>query len=1810
MNSTYAGWPSSAAMFRPGRILQLSSNSTAAAVIDITGSQPVVTGTQAMASRRQWVSATVLADGRVLATGGSAVDNQLTGVNTTAAVWNPANGQWTIGPSGSRARLYHSGALLLPDASVLVVGGGAPGPLNNLHGEIYYPSYLYNAAGNFAARTSITFAPDTIYSGQSFSLGVDNPNVSRVTMVKTGSVTHSVNMDQRFVEMAFTNSSGTLFIQPPANANDLPPGYYLLFVFDSQGVPSRAKIVRMSLDAEDETPPTQPTGLTATALDSSSIDLDWNASTDNVAVVGYHIYRDGVQIASTASTSHTDAGLAASTTYNYTVVAYDAASNQSTPSAPAAATTGSSGGSTNHGSQDIGVVGIPGSTAHSGVVYTISGSGADIYGSADGMQYAWWLLSGDITITARIATQQKTHVWAKAGVMLREDLAPGSRNAAVLATPSRGIWFQYRAATNGSTATPVGDATKAAPYWLRLVRVGDTVTGYISPDGVTWTQLGQITLNGLPSAVYVGLPVSSHNNTQLSTATFDNVSVVTSGSGSNSPPSVTSPGDQGGTVGTPVNLAIQASDADGDTLTYAATGLPPGLSIAAATGVISGTPTAPGINSVVVSVSDDDTTTTASFTWTIQDADPLALDPMPSQPPQLVGAQVTYTATSHNGINPQYRWYFDDGSETGWSASPSVTHAFSQPSIYWVAVTVKDDRGQEVTQTFTQLIHLPLTVDAPVSSGSIRNAGNRLWVVNEDNDSVTAFDVVPDADNGNVATTRLAEIAVGRAPRALSIASNGEVWVTNLLGASISVIDPSGLSVARTISLPAGSRPYGVVHAPDGSAAYVVLEALGRVLKLDPASGGQIAAANVGGNLRHLSMTADGARLLVSRFVTPPLPGEATATVVTNPGGQEQGGEVIAIDPATMGVTGTIVLRHSNDADFENSGSGVPNYVGAAVISPDGSSAWVPSKKDNIKRGTLRSGANLNHQNTVRAISSRIDMGSLSETPTARVDHDNASMASAAAFGRYGVFLFVALETSREVAVVDAHNFAEFFRINVGRAPHGLDVSADGKRLFVHNFMDRTVDVFNLRPLVETGQWSAPLLATLQNVATEALSPTVLQGKQFFYDARDTRLAREGYMSCASCHNDGGQDGRVWDLTGLGEGVRNTISLAGRAGTQGVQGRLHWTANFDEMQDFEGQIRALAGGTGLMSDEDFAAGTRSQPLGDPKAGVSADLDALAAYVGSLGEFGASPYRDVDGSLTTAGAAGKAVFNSQGCVSCHGGVGFSDSGTGQLHDIGTIQQPTTGNRLGSPVTGLDSPSLRGLWATAPYLHDGSAATLQDAVLAHDGISIDPGDLDALAAYLLQIDDSEPAPSGGDETPPSQPTGLTANATSSSSIDLAWDAATDNVGVLGYRVFRDGVEIATTAGTAYTDTGLTVATSYSYAVAAYDAAGNQSVPSDPASATTPDTTAPTPPSGLDATATGADSIDLNWSESTDDVGVTGYRVFRDGVEIGTTAATTYADSGLDAGTTYSYTVAAYDAAGNESAQSDSASATTLDTEAPTRPTGLAATATDWDAVSLSWDAATDDVGVTGYRVFRDGVEVGTATGTTYADSGLTAETTYSYTVSAYDAAGNESAQSDAANATTPEGDPSSGPFVNQDIGSVGIAGNSSRNGDVFAIQGSGADIYGNADAFQFAWWALDDNATITVRIVSQVKTHNWAKAGLMVREGLTAGSRYAAVLATPTRGIVFQHRAAQNGVSFTTVGDLSQKAPYWLRLVRQGDTIAGFNSPDGVTWAFLGQFTLGGLPGSVHVGLAVSSHNNGALSTAVFDNLSIALAPPGP
>jgi chitodextrinase len=190
---------------------------------------------------------------------------------------------------------------------------------------------------------------------------------------------------------------------------------------------------------------------------------------------------------------------------------------------------------------------------------------------------------------------------------------------------------------------------------------------------------------------------------------------------------------------------------------------------------------------------------------------------------------------------------------------------------------------------------------------------------------------------------------------------------------------------------------------------------------------------------------------------------------------------------------------------------------------------------------------------------------------------------------------------------------------------------------------------------------------------------------------------------------------------------------------------------------------------------------------------------------------------------------------------------------------------------------------------------------------------------------------------DTQAPTVPTGLTATAASATQANLAWSASSDDRGVAGYRVSRNGTQIATTTGTTYQDPSLSPQTSYTYTVVAFDAANNQSAASQPATATTPavDTVVPSVPTNL-AVTSGPGQVNVSWSSSTDDSGtVAGYRVYRNGTSIATTTTTSATDTGLAASTTYSYTVAAFDASGNASAQSSPVSATT-----PATPSGLVA------------------------------------------------------------------------------------------------------------------------------------------------------------------------------------------------------------------------------------------------------------------------------
>jgi hypothetical protein len=231
------------AMFEPGRILALRDDRRAV-VVDINGPEPVVKETAPPSADRQWGNATVLADGQVWVNGGSVTPNALGDEHYHSEMWNPATGQWTRTASAVQPRLYHSASMLLADGSVLTGGGGAPGPMIQLNAEVYFPPYLFlhDGSGRFAPRPVLVSAPAQARAGTELRLSVGREvKATRLTLVRSGSVTHSFNHEQRFFALDFSQQGTELRARLPADVNQFPPGYYLVFVFDDQGVPSMGR---------------------------------------------------------------------------------------------------------------------------------------------------------------------------------------------------------------------------------------------------------------------------------------------------------------------------------------------------------------------------------------------------------------------------------------------------------------------------------------------------------------------------------------------------------------------------------------------------------------------------------------------------------------------------------------------------------------------------------------------------------------------------------------------------------------------------------------------------------------------------------------------------------------------------------------------------------------------------------------------------------------------------------------------------------------------------------------------------------------------------------------------------------------------------------------------------------------------------------------------------------------------------------------------------------------------------------------------------------------------------------------------------------------------------------------------------------------------------------------------------------------------------------------------------------------------------------------------------------------------------------
>src|SRR3954452_13725610 len=261
----------SRALYDVGKLLVAGggASSNDARVIDINGATPQVTQTASMAYGRRQHNVTTLADGTVLATGGNSSGASLVDLANgvyPAEQWDPATGQWKTLASMQVTRQYHSTALLLPDGRVLSAGGGICGECDTVgylakNAEVFTPPYLFkqDGSGDPAVRPAIDSAPGTVAYATPFDVATpDAASIRKLALVRLGAVTHSVNMEQRYIPLDYTAGSGTLTATAPKDANIAPPGVYMLFAIDANGVPSIARMVTVKSNAAPTVSLTQP----------------------------------------------------------------------------------------------------------------------------------------------------------------------------------------------------------------------------------------------------------------------------------------------------------------------------------------------------------------------------------------------------------------------------------------------------------------------------------------------------------------------------------------------------------------------------------------------------------------------------------------------------------------------------------------------------------------------------------------------------------------------------------------------------------------------------------------------------------------------------------------------------------------------------------------------------------------------------------------------------------------------------------------------------------------------------------------------------------------------------------------------------------------------------------------------------------------------------------------------------------------------------------------------------------------------------------------------------------------------------------------------------------------------------------------------------------------------------------------------------------------------------------------------------------------------------------------------------------------
>jgi YVTN family beta-propeller protein len=557
---------------------------------------------------------------------------------------------------------------------------------------------------------------------------------------------------------------------------------------------------------------------------------------------------------------------------------------------------------------------------------------------------------------------------------------------------------------------------------------------------------------------------------------------------------------------------------------------------------------------------------------------------------------------------------------------------------------------------------------SPVLAGSSNSLldvtldGNLLLVANADNGSVTVIDAV--------ANKALREIAIGDKPEGVAWIGNGPLAAVTVYNEDIvAFVDTEVGKVVEKLRV--SDEPYGIVITKNGSRAYVTHEYPGAVSEIDLGKRKVIREMKAGEMVRGLALSPDEKRLYVTEFYTGVLIAldRETGAVVDRWTGQTSDNlcRNVVVHPRRP----KAYLSHirSKIEVVDGSGSIFPQLSVCDLVSPNGR-----------KR---RTSFGMDTYNGVYVVT-------------------NPWEAALSPDGKRLYTIYAGTNDMNVSEIVD-DDYKEIkrigFAVHIGQNPRAVRVSPDGNKVYIANALDFDVTVHDAE--------SMNRLARIK-VCEPPKSPEWVRGKILFSTANRPLTSRR-WIACSSCHPDGHSDGRVWQNP---EGLRKTPPFMGLAHTH----PLHWSADRDEVQDFEYTIRGrLMQGPGLVRGSiKRRIGFEAVELNEDLAGRSKDLDDLAVYSNSF-DFTLSPHIPAPRKLSAAAERGQKLFASEalGCAKCHSGPYYSDSTLKKpfnLHDVGTGTDDPS-EKMGPKY---DTPTLLGVYRTAPYLHHGKAKTLRDVL----------------------------------------------------------------------------------------------------------------------------------------------------------------------------------------------------------------------------------------------------------------------------------------------------------------------------------------------------------------------------------------------------------------------------------------------------------------------------------------------------------------